>query len=213
MRDPYEVLGVERGASKEEIKKAYRALAKKWHPDMHENNPLKDLAEEKFVEVQKAYDAIMNGESNSSEYSNSTNSTSSSKGSYDFSLVRQYIRAGNSRQAESILDSVQVRDAEWNFLKGVCLVNRGQAGQGVSYVKTAKTMAPNNAEYSNYYNQVQNASTNFSGGFANSYGQNYQRNVHNYNNQNSAQAMNCCTSLICADCCCECMGGDLIACC
>jgi len=207
MRDPYEVLGIQRGASKDEVKKAYRTLAKKWHPDMHENNPLKDLAEEKFIEVQKAYDEIMNNETGSSNYSSSSNNASgSSKGSYDFAMVRQYVRAGNSRQAENILESIQVRNAEWNFLKGVCLINRGQASQGVSFIKTAKNMEPNNVEYSNYYNQVQNST-------ANNFGQNYQRNVHNYNNQNSGQAMNCCTSLICADCCCECMGGDLIACC
>lgn len=61
MRDPYEVLGVSRGASDDEIKKAYRALSRKYHPDANVNNPNKEQAEEKFKEVQQAYQAIMNG--------------------------------------------------------------------------------------------------------------------------------------------------------
>ena len=59
MRDPYEVLGVQRGASDDEIKKAYRAKCKRWHPDLNPNDP---TAEEHFKEVQAAYDAITKGE-------------------------------------------------------------------------------------------------------------------------------------------------------
>ena len=59
MKDPYEVLGIQRGASEEEIKKAYRAKCKRWHPDLNPNDP---TAEEHFKEVQAAYDAITKGE-------------------------------------------------------------------------------------------------------------------------------------------------------
>ena len=58
MRDPYSVLGVDQNASDEEIKKAYRELARKYHPDNYQNNPLADLAEEKMKEINEAYDAI-----------------------------------------------------------------------------------------------------------------------------------------------------------
>ena len=57
MRDPYEVLGLERGASEEEVKKAYRKLSRIYHPDANVNNPNKDQAEEKFKEIQQAYNA------------------------------------------------------------------------------------------------------------------------------------------------------------
>ena len=66
MRDPYEVLGVPRGASDEEIKKAYRRLSRKYHPDANVGNPNKDEAEEKFKEVQQAYKSIMDGDANNS---------------------------------------------------------------------------------------------------------------------------------------------------
>ena len=59
MFDPYSILGVSRDASDEEIKKAYRKLSRKYHPDANINNPNKDQAEEKFKEIQQAYDQIM----------------------------------------------------------------------------------------------------------------------------------------------------------
>ncbi len=58
MRDPYSVLGVKPDASDQEIKKAYRELARKYHPDNYVDNPLADLAEEKMKEVNEAYEAI-----------------------------------------------------------------------------------------------------------------------------------------------------------
>ena len=59
--NPYEVLGVSEGASEEEIKKAYKELVKKYHPDRYQNNPLSDLAEEKLQEINEAYDMLMKG--------------------------------------------------------------------------------------------------------------------------------------------------------
>ena len=58
-KNPYDVLGVSPSASDDEIKKAYRDLTRKYHPDANVDNPLADLAEEKFKEVQEAYDTIM----------------------------------------------------------------------------------------------------------------------------------------------------------
>ena len=68
MRDPYEVLGLKRGASQDEVKKAYRALSRKYHPDANINNPNKDQAEEMFKEIQQAYEAIMSGKADSYSY-------------------------------------------------------------------------------------------------------------------------------------------------
>lgn len=59
MTDPYSVLGISRGASTEEIKKAYRQLSRKYHPDANVNNPNKAQAEEKFKQIQEAYSQII----------------------------------------------------------------------------------------------------------------------------------------------------------
>lgn len=70
MMDPYEVLGLSRGASEEEVKKAYRKLSRRYHPDANVNKSDKEKAEaeEKFKDIQQAYKAIMSGEANSSTY-------------------------------------------------------------------------------------------------------------------------------------------------
>ena len=208
MRDPYEVLGIQRSASKDEIKAAYRKLAKQYHPDMHADNPLKDLAQEKFIEVQEAYDQLTNVSSssyNSSSYSSSSsynagaNSHSSSSDS-TFQTVRQYANSGNYRQAIYILNGIKTKNAEWYFLMGVCSVNIGSTAQGLQLVRTACNMEPNNTEYSSYLNQIINMQSA------------YQTRTYNYGRGGNSD-LNCCTQLICADCLCEMMGGDLIPCC
>lgn len=201
MKDPYEVLGLKRGASKDEVKTAYRKLAKKYHPDMNINNPLKDLAEEKFIEVQNAYDQIMNNQANNysgSSYSGSNSYNSGNSQSQNAS-ARQYVNAQRFREAVSILNSNPTRDAEWYYLMGVCYVNLGSMVQGVQFVNQAVSMDPNNFEYTNYLNQIRNMQRA------------YQTRSYGYNNRHSDT--DCCTQLICADCCCELMGGDLISCC
>lgn len=203
MRDPYEVLGIQRGASKDEIKAAYRKLAKQYHPDMHVDNPLKDLAQEKFIEVQEAYDQLTNASSssyNSSSYSSGSNTYSNSSSGSNFQTVRQYINFGNYQQAMYALDDITTRNGEWNFLMGVCYVNLGSTVKGMEFVKTAMRMEPNNIEYKNYLNQILNMQRA------------YQTRTYNYSRGGNSD-LSCCTQLICADCCCEMMGGDLIPCC
>ncbi len=196
MKDPYEVLGLQRGSSKDEVKSAYRKLAKKYHPDMNENNPLKDLAEEKFKEIQWAYDEIMNGNASGS-YQDYNDSSDTGTGNY-FN-IRQLIQTGRFQEAIRALNSMSVRNAEWNYLVGVCYVNMGSIGQGMQYVQNAARMDPSNFEYRNFLNQIMNMQNS------------YQSRAYNYSRGGSS--VDCCTQLICADCLCECLGGDLISCC
>lgn len=198
MKDPYEVLGLQRGASKDEVKSAYRKLAKKYHPDMNENNPLQDLAEEKFKEIQWAYDEIMNGNSSSS-YQSYNGNNSYDNGSGNLNNVRQLIQTGRFQEAIRALNSTSMRNAEWNYLMGVCYVNMGSIGQGMQFVQNAVRMDPSSFEYRNFLNQILNMQNS------------YQHRAYNYGRSNSSA--DCCTQLICADCLCECLGGDLISCC
>lgn len=68
-KNPYEVLGVRVGASQEEIKKAYRTLVKKYHPDNYADHPLADLAKEKMQEVNEAYDRLTSGKADAGQHS------------------------------------------------------------------------------------------------------------------------------------------------
>ncbi|WMJ77238.1 MULTISPECIES: DnaJ domain-containing protein [unclassified Sedimentibacter] len=199
MKDPYEVLGLQRGATKDEVKSAYRKLAKKYHPDMNENNPLKDLAEEKFKEIQWAYDEIMDGGSAGSYQSSNGSGSSYENGSTSLFNIRQQIQTGRFQDAIRMLNGMSVRNAEWNYLMGVCYVNMGSLGQGMKFVQTAVKMDPGNFEYRNFLNQILSTQNM------------YQQRTYNYGRGNSS--VDCCTQLICADCLCECLGGDLISCC
>lgn len=67
-KNPYEVLGVRPGASQDEIKKAYRAMVKKYHPDNYTDHPLAELAKEKMQEINDAYDKLTNGNASSHNY-------------------------------------------------------------------------------------------------------------------------------------------------
>ncbi len=202
MRDPYEVLGVHRGASKEQIKNAYRALAKKYHPDNYESSLLRENAEKKMAEINEAYDAIVSGGGGS--YSNS-GYTSYSNG---FAQAESLLAEGDLDGAERVLESVaqDERNARWNYLKGQINYNRGWTDQAYSYFAMAHNMEPGNPEYTHAFENMQNRR---SGGYRT------QRNTHHSTNDGCCGCDSCdiCTGLLCADCCCECMGGDCISCC
>lgn len=202
MRDPYEVLGVSKNATPEEIKSAYKKLAKQYHPDRYVGNPLSDLAAEKFKEINEAYDTLTNGSYNPSSYSSSSTGSGSYGNSYSgtgtFAQVRNYINMRNFTEAERMLDNMTDRNAEWFYLKGVVCLGRGWHTQGVNFVRQAVNMDPANAEYRRTLNSIENQTRQY-------------REVGA--GMNDATMCNCCSNLLCADCCCECMGGDLISCC
>ncbi len=200
MRDPYEVLGVPRSASKEQIKAAYKALAKKYHPDNYASSPLRETAEEKMAEINEAYDAIISGKTSS--YKNS-GYTSYSNGFYE---VEELLRRGNLNGAERVLENMDLsqRSARWYFLKGQVNYKRGWTDQAYSYFNMAYNMEPNNPEYRNAFENMKHRQ---SGGY---------RTTHQSSNNGGCcgcDGCDICQGLLCADCCCECMGGDLIECC
>lgn len=203
--NPYEVLGLKPGASQEEIKKAYRNLIKQYHPDQYGDNPLKDLAEEKMREINTAYDMLTKNATgsydNSYSSSNSNSSNNNSNDAYALSEIRRLIQSRNFSEAERRLNSIQNRNAEWNFLYGVILTNKGWFDAGLNHIQTAVNMDPNNFEYRQTLNSLHQRTSAYSG--------NYYRTTGN----SSTNACDCCINLWCLDSICECMGGDLIGCC
>ena len=158
MRDPYTVLGVSQNASDQEIKKAYRELARKYHPDNYVNNPLADLAEEKMKEVNEAYEAIQKQRSGGGGYQQQ--SSGYYQGGYQqqqqrqygggnptFARVRNLINMGDLNAAERLLQEVPQKSGEWYFLMGSVAYRRGWLDEALRYYRTACQMDPTNAEY------------------------------------------------------------------
>lgn len=211
MRNPYEVLGVQRESSLEEIKAAYKKLVKKYHPDQYANNPLSDLAQEKLKEINQAYDELSGKNRGSSGQSRSGGNTgyggtqrsyTGSQGGVNYGEVRMMIERGNISGAESMLNGITNRGAEWNYLMGVVYHKKGWYDQSYQHISLAVQMEPGNIEYRNALNNFNMRNQGYR-----AYG-----NGGGYR-QSSGSCCDVCSCLICTDCCCECMGGDFISCC
>ena len=158
MNDPYSVLGVSASASDEEIKRAYRELVKKYHPDHYSDNPLADLAEAKMKEINEAYDAIVKmrtqgGYQSAGSYSGGSQGYYSS-GSPAFVQVRQLLNQGNIMEAERILRTSRTNSAEWYYLMGVVSYRRGWLDDARQNFMTACNMDPGNLEYRQAMNNM-----------------------------------------------------------
>jgi molecular chaperone DnaJ len=202
VNNPYEVLGVKENATDDEIKNAYRALARKYQADNYDGSPLSDIARQKMRELDMAYDDIMT--QRSAGYSSNRAYSQPNGGYYgnsQFGDVREKINCGRIDDAETILDGIpkDMRNAEWYYCKGQIQQRRGWFDEAYRNYSTACRMEPNNIEYSNAFNAINN---NSNGG----YRQTYQ------GSSDGCSTCDICSGLICADCCCESMGGDLIPC-
>lgn len=194
MNDPYQVLGVKPDASDDEIKKAYRELARKYHPDNYQNNPLADLAEEKMKEVNEAYDAITKlrsggssgGYSSGGGYQSAYRQQSQSSDP-TFARVRTLINGNNLDQAEQLLRGVNTRTAEWYFLTGSVAYRRGWLDEARQNYQIAVNMEPNNMEYRQAYSMMQQ------GGYA------YRPAGYS---SGGMDAMDCCSTMLCLNCLC-----------
>ena len=177
MKDPYQVLGVSETASDDEIKRAYRNLERKYHPDNYHDNPLADLAQEKMKEINAAYEEINKlrsggGRQNPASGANTAGYGGAYGGGY--STYRQYsgqqssssvlqqvrvaIQTGNISRAEALLTNYSDHNAEWNFLRGAVCYRRGWLDEAKRYYQTACQMEPNNAEYRQALEFMENGS-------------------------------------------------------
>lgn len=197
MSDPYKILGVSPDATDGEIKKAYRALVKQYHPDNYTDNPLADLAAEKMKEINEAYAEIQNRRSGGGFDSRSSYGSHSSRTSYDssggeYARVRQLINNGRIAEAETILNRTPVgdRNAEWHFLRGVILYRNGWVQDARSEIETACSMDPYNNEYRAFLQRMN------SGSSQSPYGMGVQ------NNQ-SCDVCDICSAMMCLNCLCN----------
>ncbi|MEG1560048.1 MAG: DnaJ domain-containing protein [Clostridia bacterium] len=217
--NPYKVLGVSENASQEEIRRSYLELVKKYHPDRYTDNPLKDLANEKLKEINEAYDLVTKKQTSNSARARddwSYDSYSGTGGSYsgpdasEFSRVRQMINQNNLDAAKQLLDGINTRNAEWYYLYGIIYLRQGWYDKAREYMRMAYEQEPQNAEYKNAYTTLNNSGNPYASYRGGTY--NSARGETGTSNS-SCSGCDMCSSLLCADCCCECMGGDLVRCC
>jgi len=209
MKNPYQVLEVSPDATDEEVKHAYRELARKYHPDKYHDSDLADLAGEKMKEINAAYEEVQkmragrpqNGDTSSGSTSNAGNPRTDGSTDSRFIRIRNLINQNEIREADILLQSFDhaSQNAEWHYLMGCVLLKRGYYLDALKMFDRACGMDPYNQEYRTVRDQMRQQSATYGGSYR------------------TADPSGCvcdgCTSLICADCCCESLGGDLIPCC
>lgn len=223
-KNPYDVLGVSPSASDEEVKRVYRDLTRKYHPDANVNNPLADLAEEKFKEVQEAYDIIMRereqgaggyhyGYGSGGGYQqNQSYGWNQSYGNGQYSGSRQddqmqtvcdYLNARRYREALDLLSRIPNRTSYWYYFSAAANAGIGNNVLARDHAGQAVNMEPNNPQFRQLLNQLEWN------------GQRYQNSPYSGGygaGGNSCSTGNLCCDLWIADSLCECMGGDLCSC-
>ena len=215
--DPYKVLGVSPSATDEEVKKAYRNLSKKYHPDANVNNPNQDEYEEKFKEVQAAYTAIMDqrqgkvpGGSDFWGYGQQTQGGAQSQ-SQDHQYMQAavgYIQNGYYKEGLNVLEQVQDRRGPWYYYSAYANYKIGNNAVALEHAKAACAFEPNNFYYALLLNQMQGGEIR------------YQQRSYQYGgNPRSSQSMcaEACAAMICFNMCCggggAYMGLPILCCC
>ncbi|MBQ8015613.1 MAG: molecular chaperone DnaJ [Clostridia bacterium] len=189
MKNPFVVLGVHGDASREQIDAAYKEKLRMYQ----------ELGQsDRIDELNAAYDYLIMhaGETlvcSDSGYQSVT----------DYSDIRAKINSGRLDDAQTLLDGMPdySRDAQWYYLKGTVQQKRGWLEEAAKNFATASNLDPSNNTYKMAYNKINNAR---SGGY---------RTERRAEKNSGCSGCDMCTGLICADCCCECCGGDLIPCC
>lgn len=238
-KNPYKVLGIKEGASYDEIKRAYRELAKKYHPDRYQNNPLSDLADEKMREINEAYDLLMKNAGGSyqyqTEYEQSYDNSNASQGSYSQQYQSQQQSKSQSQSQYQTNYNTQYQNASEAELESKVrmYVNNGNLNEAQKILDRMRTRNAawhylqglvflRRGWYDRGYTNIQKATNMDPANFEyrnalNNLSQQstgYRQNNYYQNSYHRSPDMcNLCMNIWCADSCCECLGGDLISCC
>jgi len=209
-QDPYKVLGVSPDATDEEIKRKYRELTKKYHPDL---NPGDAEAARKMNEINTAYDQIKNGGAQASQYGQQSYGGyqqygwgGSSWGSYyganqqrqtersEYTAAKNYIRNGMYKEAVIALSSVpsSERDAKWYYLSAGANMYLGNKVIGLEHAKRAVEMEPDNMEYRRLLEMIQSGRE-----FYDTYTSSYANQINLNPLWLACAAMSCCQGYPC----------------
>lgn len=220
--DPYQVLGVSRNASEDQIKKAYRSLSRKYHPDSNINNPNRERIEEKFKQVQQAYQAIMKerqggfGSQSAGSYGDAwdfggfggfggaqrtANQRYESDDDRYFKAAENYIRSRSYREALHVLNSISYKSAKWHYYSAIANAGTGNNVTAMEHAKTAVNMEPNNMQYRRLLSQLEQG-----GSWYEDMGSQYGGHVFS---MDSASCNRLCYSALLCNFCCGGLGGSM----
>ena len=209
MQDPYRVLGVSPQATDDEVKQAYRALAKKYHPDV--NNGSAD-AEARMKEVNEAYSMIMKWRREGTEgtgYNGAYGAGQAYGGGAGYAsanphmqAARNYIRAGHFQEAMHILEDIMERNAEWYYLCGEASLGLGNRVAALNYARQAVSMNPNNFEYRALLSRLEGGAQYYQTG---SSGRGFSMPTVLC----GSPLLGCCLLNVLCNCLCNCCGGGL----
>ncbi len=153
--DPYAVLGIPSSATDDEVKKAYRRLAKQYHPDIH---PDRQFAEKKMAEINAAYDQIQaqrQGKATGQTYGGYEYGEPAGGSDPEMTAVRHYLHYQRYREAFNVLNRITNRNAEWYFLSAYAHAGVGNRTQALEFARKAVQMEPSNGEYQNLLNRLE----------------------------------------------------------
>ena len=162
IEDPYKVLGVSPDASDEEIKRAYRRLAKQYHPDL---NPGDAVAAKKMQEVNAAYEQIKNpdkanpagGQGGYDPFGGyRQQSYGNASGDQYQQSAYQYIRFGRYQEALNVLQNSTERNARWYYLSALANDGLGNQVTALEHIRRAVSMEPSNPVYLNALQEIEN---------------------------------------------------------
>lgn len=215
-KNPFKVLGVSDSVTQSELDEAYNRAKAPYEEERFYEGERGDSACRKLTELREAYEEATAVISSRYVITEDTESI--------LDEAEQYLKNGRIDDAQASINRATDRNARWHFLQAGIYFKRDWLNDAVEELKQAMTLDPNNADYRETYKHVtaKMSGQGYNGGNGGFY-QNQQngQNGRSYSGQNDPyyggyrgpDACDCCSSLICADCCCECMGGDLIRCC
>lgn len=169
--NPYDILGVSPSATDEEIKKAYRTLSRKYHPDANVGKPGEKEAEEKFKQIQQAYTQIMKEREQGYRtygYQNEHRTAGGDSDTVELQAAANFINSRRFREALNVLEGIQNHNAQWYYLSAIANAGLGNNIRAQDMARQAMDMEPNNPQYQMLWQQLQSGRQwygNMAGGY------------------------------------------------
>lgn len=218
-KDPFMILGITEEVTQNELYEAYKNARKEWEGKRFLPGEEGEYACERLDEIEQAYrdaeEVLRSKEVIVPEVVEPASDD-------EYLEIDNLVKARNYNEAQEKLDGIKIRGAKWHFLQSIIFAATGRNLEALENLKTATIIEPDNKAYAEAYGRMQEklGKPQTQGFYAyrdngdpNENRRSYRDDGYDNHHQRGMSPCDCCQGLICADCCCECMGGDLISCC